>query len=156
MFYDLKFSRTHNDYGSYLYEDYDSFKIISEDGIHRGEYLFAGDTLYNYVNDKYMTAYGTGFFTGGQDKGHLKRTLITNNLKFDFTIQANSAHSIKTGFSLINYDLSNTSQTIRNAYAGTALESDFYKPVVLPDSTVYSDIYNVKPKESSFYMLTDD
>ena len=65
-----------------------------------------------------MTAYGTGFFTGGQDKGHLNRTLITNNLKFDFTIQANSAHSIKTGFSLINYDLKNTSQTIRNAYAG--------------------------------------
>ena len=31
-------------------------------------YHFAGDTIYNYVNDKYMTAYGTGFFTGGQDK----------------------------------------------------------------------------------------
>ena len=58
MFYDLKFSRTHNDYGSYLYEDYDSYEIISEDGIYRGEYFFAGDTLYNYVNDKYMTAYG--------------------------------------------------------------------------------------------------
>ena len=26
MFYDLKYSRTNNNYGSYLYEDYDSFK----------------------------------------------------------------------------------------------------------------------------------
>ena len=152
MFYDLKFSRTHNDYGSYLYEDYDSYEIISEDGIYRGDYFFAGDTLYNYVNDKYMTAYGTGFFTGGQDKGHLNRTLISDNLKFDFTIQANSAHSIKTGFSFINYDLSNASRTIRNAYSGTALEADNYKPITLPDSTVYSDIYNVYPKESSFYV----
>ena len=29
MFYDLKYSRTYNDYGSYLFEDYESFKIIS-------------------------------------------------------------------------------------------------------------------------------
>ena len=52
MFYDLKYSRTYNDYGSYLFEDYESFKIISEDGIYRGSYFFAGDTDYNYVNDK--------------------------------------------------------------------------------------------------------
>ena len=152
MFYDLKLSRTHNDYGSYVYEDYDSYEIISEDGIYRGSYLFAGDTLYNYVSDEYMTAYGSGFFTGGQDKGHLNRTLVTNNLKFDFTFQANSAHSIKAGFSFINYELSNTSHSIRNAYSGTSLEADNYKPVALPDSTVYSDVYKVKPKESSFYI----
>ena len=152
MFYDLKLSRTHNDYGSYVYEDYDSYEIISEDGIYRGSYFFAGDTLYNYVSDEYMTAYGSGFFTGGQDKGHLNRTLVTNNLKFDFTFQANSAHSIKAGFSFINYELSNTSHSIRNAYSGTSLEADNYKPVALPDSTVYSDVYKVKPKESSFYI----
>ena len=57
-----------------------------------------------------------------------------------------------TGFSFINYDLNNASRTIRNAYSGTALEADNYKPITLPDSTVYSDIYNVYPKESSFYV----
>ena len=152
MFYDLKFSKTNNDYGSYVFKDYDSFNILQEDGIYQGIYHFAGDTIYNYVNDKYMTAYGTGFFTGGQDKGHLNRTTITNNLKFDFTWQITNAHNIKTGFSRTTYELENTYHTIRNAYAGTSDESDKYKPTVLPDSTVYSDIFLVKPKEISFYI----
>ena len=152
MFYDLKFSKTNNDYGSYVFKDYDSFNILQEDGIYQGVYHFAGDTIYNYVNDKYMTAYGTGFFTGGQDKGHLNRTTITNNLKFDFTWQITNAHNIKTGFSRTTYELENTYHTIRNAYAGTSDESDKYKPTVLPDSTVYSDIFLVKPKEMSFYI----
>ena len=30
-----------------------------------------------------MTAYGTGFFTGGQDKGHLNRMTKTYNFKSD-------------------------------------------------------------------------
>jgi len=85
MFYDIKYSITDNDYGSYVFEDYDGYKVLSEDGIHQGVYHFVGDTIYNYVNDKYMTAYGTGFFTGGQDKGHLNRITKTNNFKSDFT-----------------------------------------------------------------------
>tara|TARA_B100001142_G_scaffold58953_1_gene57820 strand:+ start:43 stop:2868 length:2826 start_codon:yes stop_codon:yes gene_type:complete len=152
MFYDLKFSKTNNDYGSYVFEDYDSFNILQEDGIYQGVYHFAGDTIYNYVNDKYMTAYGAGFFTGGQDKGHLNRTTITNNLKFDFTWQITNAHNIKTGLSRTTYELENTYHTVRNAYAGTSDESDKYKPIVLPDSTVYSDVFLVKPKETSFYI----
>ena len=85
MFYDVKYSITDNDYGSYVFEDYASYKVLTEDGIHQGVYHFAGDTIYNYVNDKYMTAYGTGFFTGGQDKGHLNRITKTYNFKSDFT-----------------------------------------------------------------------
>ncbi len=152
MYYDIKFSITNNDYGSYVFEDYDSYEVLKEDGIHQGTYHFAGDTIYNYVNDKYMTAYGPGFFTGGQDKGHLNRVTVTNNFKSDFTWQATNAHSLKTGFSFISYELENIYQTIRNTYAGTSLESDQYKPFVLPDSTVYSDVYIVKPKERSFYI----
>ena len=152
MYYDIKFSITNNDYGSYVFEDYDSYEVLKEDGIHQGTYHFAGDTIYNYVNDKYMTAYGPGFFTGGQDKGHLNRVTVTNNFKSDFTWQATKAHSLKTGFSFISYELENIYQTIRNTYAGTSLESDQYKPFVLPDSTVYSDVYIVKPKERSFYI----
>ena len=152
MFYDVKYSITDNDYGSYVFEDYASYKVLTEDGIHQGVYHFAGDTIYNYVNDKYMTAYGTGFFTGGQDKGHLNRITKTYNFKSDFTWQVTNAHSIKTGFSLISHELENIYHTIRNAFAGTSLESDQYKPIVLPDSTVYSDVYGVKPKERSFYI----
>ena len=152
MFYDVKYSITDNDYGSYVFEDYASYKVLTEDGIHQGVYHFAGDTIYNYVNDKYMTAYGTGFFTGGQDKGHLNRITKTYNFKSDFTWQVTNAHSIKTGFSFISHELENIYHTIRNAFAGTSLESDQYKPIVLPDSTVYSDVYGVKPKERSFYI----
>ena len=152
MFYDVKYSITDNDYGSYVFEDYDGYEVLTEDGIHQGVYHFAGDTIYNYVNDKYMTAYGTGFFTGGQDKGHLNRITKTYNFKSDFTWQVTNAHSIKTGFSFISYELENIYHTIRNAFSGTSLESDHYKPIVLPDSTVYSDVYGVKPKERSFYI----
>lgn len=97
MFYDIRISRTNNYYGSYVFKDFDSYKIIDEDGIYQGAYHFVGDTVYNYVHDKYMTAYGVGFFTGGQEKGHTQRTTITTNLKFDFTWQINNAHSLKTG-----------------------------------------------------------
>ena len=152
MYYDIKYSVTKNNYGSYVFEDYNSHKILKEDGIFQGIYHTAGDTVYNYVNDKYMTAFGTGFFTGGQDKGHLNRITITNNFKSDFTWQVNNAHSLKAGFSFISYELENIYHTIRNAYAGTSLESDRFKPVVLPDSTVYSDVYTVSPKEKSFYI----
>jgi len=152
MFYDIRISRTNNYYGSYVFKDFDSYKIIDEDGIYQGAYHFVGDTVYNYVHDKYMTAYGVGFFTGGQEKGHTQRTTITTNLKFDFTWQINNAHSLKTGFSSTFYNLDNKYQSIRNKYAGTALDSEAYEPVVYDDSTVYSDVYEVKPKETSVYI----
>lgn len=152
MFYDIRISRTNNYYGSYVFKDFDSYKIIDEDGIYQGAYHFVGDTVYNYVHDKYMTAYGVGFFTGGQEKGHTQRTTITTNLKFDFTWQINNAHSLKTGFSSTFYNLDNKYQSIRNKYAGTALDSEAYEPVVYDDSTVYSDVYEVKPEETSIYI----
>ena len=152
MFYEVKYSHTVNEYGSYVFDDYNSYDIALEDGIYHGLYYSAGDTVYNYVHDKYFTNYGVGFFTGGQDKGHTRRKTITRNLRSDFTWQINSAHSIKTGFSFTDYDLVNEYHTIRNAYAGTAMESDYYKPIIFPDSTVYADVYKVYPKESAVYI----
>ena len=82
----------------------------------------------------------------------INRTLITNNIKFDFTIQANSAHSIKTGFSFINYDLQYSQDDVERICRNLP-EGDNYKPIVLPDSTVYSDIYNVK-SQRKFILYT--
>ena len=152
MFYDIRISRTNNYYGSYVFKDFDSYRVMDEDGIYQGVYHFKGDTVYNYVHDKYMTAYGVGFFTGGQEKGHTQRRTITTNSKFDFTWQINNSHSLKTGFSRTLYDLDNKYRSIRNKYEGTALDSDVYEPVVYGDSTVYSDIYRVKPRETSIYI----
>ncbi len=152
MFYDIKYSITNNDYGSYVFDDYDSYSIVEEDGIYQGVYHLEGDTIYDYVNDKYLRASGPGFFTGGQDKGHLNRITYTNILKSDFNWQITNAHSLKFGFSYTQYGIENIYQTIRNAYAGTSMESDYYRPVAFPDSTIYSDIYSVGPKERSFYI----
>ena len=152
MFYDFRISRSENYFGSYVFRDFDSYNVLKSDGEYQGVYHFAGDTVYNYVHDKYMTAYGVGFFTGGQDKGHTQRTTTTTNAKFDLTWQANNAHSLKLGYSATFYNLDNKYRSIRNEYAGTSLDSDFYKPVVYDDTTVYADIYKVKPKEFSAYL----
>ena len=151
MFYNIRISRTNNSFGSYVFKDFKSYKVLEEDGVYQGVYQFVGDTVYNYVHDKYMTAYGTGFLTGGQDKGHTERKTITTNSKFDFTWQVNNSHSLKTGVSYTYYDLDNKYQTVRNAYSGTSLDADFYEPIVLDDATIYSDIYKVQPKETSVY-----
>lgn len=152
MFYDIRISRTDNYYGSYVFRDFDSYNVLESDGEYQGVYHFAGDTVYNYVHDKYMTAYGVGFFTGGQDKGHTQRRITTTNAKLDLTLQANNAHSLKAGYSATFYNLDNKYRSIRNEYAGTSLDSDFYKPIVYDDTTVYADIYNVKPREFSAYL----
>ena len=152
MFYDVKYSRTVNNYGYYVFKDIDSYYIAPENGVYNGLNHLAGDTVYNYIHDKYFTAYGAGFFTGGQDKGHTQRETVTANIRTDLTWQINNAHSIKTGLSLTDYNLNNKYHTIRNAYSGTAFESDSYKPIIYPDSTVYADVYKVKPKEFSAYI----
>ena len=152
MFYDIKYSRTINNYGNYVFKDIDSYFIASDNGIYHGLNYSKGDTVYNYVHDKYYTTYGPGFFTGGQDKGYTQRETVTENIRTDLTWQINNAHSIKMGFSLTDYFLNNKYHTIRNAYSGTAYESQSYRPIIYPDSTIYADVYNVKPKEFSAYI----
>ena len=152
MYYDIKFSNTDNQTGSYVFKDYDSYIIAPDNGIYQGSFYFEGDTIYNYVNEKYHTAYGTGFFTGGQDKGHYERSITTNNWRMDFVWQINNSHGIKTGFSIMEHDVFSRYHTVRNAYTGTALESVSYKPIIMPDSTVYADVFHVNPKETSFYI----
>jgi len=152
MFYDVKYSKTVNKYGNYVFKDIDSYYIAPKDGIYHGLNYSIGDTVYYYVHDKYFTTYGSGFFTGGQDKGHTQRETVTENIRIDLTWQVNNVHSIKTGFSLTDYNLNNNYHIIRNAYSGTTSESDSYKPVIYPDSTVYADVYEVKPNEFSTYI----
>jgi len=148
LFYVMKYQRMENNFGWYVYEDpHDS----------------------RYVHDIYLTNYGPGFFTGGQQKGHTQRDMIQDNLKFDITWQITKHHKIKTGVQYIQHDLNNKYRTILNKYRNTDKEGEFYwttlddgslkikydssyVPVTLPDSTVYSDIYHVKPKEFSAYI----
>ncbi|MGH7594943.1 MAG: TonB-dependent receptor [bacterium] len=117
-----------------------------------GYYVYKNPLDPRYVNDVFLYNDGPGFFTGGQNKTHNERKLKDYNAKFDFSWQVNKHHSLKTGALYTHHDLNNAEVQIRNKYAGSDSESVRYEPVVLPDLTVYSDIYRVKPKELSAYL----
>lgn len=117
-----------------------------------GWYVFENPRDPRYVNDFFLDNSGPGFFTGGQVKDHSLRTLKDTNVKFDMTWQVSKEHSLKGGVLYTGHDLDNQSVQIRNRYFGTDQEFLLYEPVVLPDSTIYSDIYRVKPYEFSAYL----
>ncbi len=131
LFYDIKLSSMKNYGGSYLYENpLDS----------------------SYVHDRYLENYGPGFFMGGQQKYHSERTSDILGAKFDLNWQINKNHSIKSGLQYSNYTIDNQWHQIRNEYYGTPEENLIYKPKVFPDSTIYADVYVVKPIEMSAYL----
>ncbi len=146
LFYELKFSYVDNYYGNYV------FKNPLDSG---------------YVHDAYSQSDGPGFFTGGQDKTHVERTQIDKNAKFDLTWQLNKHHSIKTGVHYTQHGIDSKDLQIRNYYSGIEEEGAFeilmvngkpkihflnYIPVVLDDTTIYSDVINVKPWEFAAYL----
>tara|TARA_B100000003_G_C10929954_1_gene370721 strand:- start:74 stop:2773 length:2700 start_codon:yes stop_codon:yes gene_type:complete len=131
LFYELKLSIMDNHTGTYMYEDpLDS----------------------NYIHDKYMSNYGSGFFTGGQQKNHNTLTMIDSTFKFDLTWQANYNHSIKFGFLGIAHGVDHQWRQIRNKYDGQPNQQNLYEPEIYGDSTVYADLYKVYPKEAAFYI----
>jgi len=132
---------------------------------YNGWYVFENPEDEGYIHDAYLNADGPGFFTGGQQKGHSRRTMIDKSAKFDMTWQLNNRHSLKTGFSYVDHDLDNKYSDIRNYYSGQEEEGEVYFdyernktiypnyiPVTFPDSSIYSDIYSVKPYEFSGYI----
>jgi outer membrane receptor protein involved in Fe transport len=146
LFYEVKGSYINNYYGNYIYKD---------------------PTDTHYVHDAYSQSDGPGFFTGGQSKNHTRRTQIDHNLKFDLTYQLNKRHSLKTGIQYTQHHIDSKEHQIRNFYAGMAEEGEWqiemingkskvrflnYIPVVLDDTTIYSDIINVKPREFAAYL----
>ncbi len=130
-FYELKISYLDNDFGNYVFEN---------------------PLDARYVNDWYAQNSGAGFSTGGQQKNHERRTMFDLNARWDLTWQINKNHSLKTGLWYTRHDLDQQSVTIQNKYWATPLEYVKYEPVVFPDSSIYSDIYRVKPREFSAYL----
>ncbi|MCD6374785.1 MAG: TonB-dependent receptor [Caldisericaceae bacterium] len=118
-----------------------------------GHYVFENPLDTRYVNEKY-DLYGRtrGFSTGSQQKMHERRWLRDFNAKFDLTYQLTKHHSLKTGLLYTGHNLDNRYSEIRNKYYGTALQYVLYEPVIYPDSSIYSDIYKMKPVEFSAYI----
>ena len=131
LFYELKMSYMDNYTGNYLYKD-------------------PLDT--NYVHGRYLENFGPGFFTGGQLKNHSMLTMIDKTVKFDLTWQANHRHSIKLGLLDIAHDVDQQWHTIRNKYDGLENQDYLYEPEIFGDTTVYADVYKVKPRESAAYL----
>jgi len=145
MFYDAKFSYINNYYGWYVFEDpLDS----------------------RYVHNSYLNNIGTGFFTGGQQKGHTRQTTEGFNAKFDLIWQANKTHLIKSGFLFTQHHLTNEWYEIQNAYDAREEDQDFsyfdselqkrvypyYEPIIYGNGSIYADVYTVKPYEFSLYI----
>ena len=131
LFYEAKLSRMENYNGNYVFQD------TADAG---------------YVNDIFYNNYGPGFYTGGQNKDHSERWMTDLSAKLDLTWQVNTHNNIKTGANWVNHDLTNEWYQIRNRYENTALASLFYDPVTYGDSSVYADVYTVKPKDFSAYI----
>jgi len=145
MFYDLTLSYMDNYYGWYVFED-------PEDP--------------RYVHDSYLNDNGPGFFTGGQQKDHTRRTILNYNVKFDLSWQMNQQHLMKTGFLFTSHDLDHEWHSIQNAYKTREEDENFfyydgeqqkivypyYAAVVFPDFSIYTDAYRVKPFEFSAYL----
>ncbi|HDP97667.1 MAG TPA: TonB-dependent receptor [bacterium] len=132
---------------------------------YNGWYVYENPLDPRYIHDAYHNIEGPAFYTGGQEKVNSKHTMIDRNVKFDLTWQINKNHSLKAGFEYTYHNLKRAWSEIRNKYSGTEAEGesyfDFermklvfpnYEPVIYPDFSVYSDIYNVKPIEYSGYL----
>lgn len=132
---------------------------------YNGWYVFKNKFDPGYIHDAYHNNSGPGFYTGGQQKGHSERTVVEQSAKFDLTWQIDKRHSLKTGFAANYQDLDNHESEIRNYWSGKPEEGEFYydieknkivypnyQPVIFPDSSVYSDIYRLKPIEYSAYL----
>ena len=145
LFYDLKLSFVNNYYGWYVFKD-------PEDP--------------RYVHDTYFNNNGPGFYTGGQQKDHTRRTIKDYNAKFDITWQMNNKHLFKTGILITSHDIDHQWHSIQNAYKTREEDENafyydyerekivfpYYEAIVYPDSSIYTDAYRVNPFEFSTYL----
>ncbi|SVA11241.1 uncharacterized protein METZ01_LOCUS64095, partial [marine metagenome] len=153
LFYELKVSYLDNYTGNYLFKDPFDHIIADTAGIYQdGNVHEIGDTVYSYIHDKYLENYGSGFFTGGQQKNHSMLTMLDKTIKFDLNWQANHNHNIKLGLLGISHDVDQQWHAIRNKYDGEANLADVYEPEIFGDTTVYADLYKVAPQEGAAYL----
>jgi hypothetical protein len=140
MFFELKASYLDDWGGYYMYKDPTQLGTLENN--------------YNgYFSDRYLTGTNfTGFFTGGQDKGHGEDFTDRFDGKFDLTWQVNKNHSLKVGLLYTQHRFNHISQTIKNLYENTPFSNELYEPVVYPDTTIYSEIYVKEPVEMSAYL----
>jgi outer membrane receptor protein involved in Fe transport len=132
LFYELKLSYSNNYWGSYVYENPLDARYVHD--------RFSANQQY------------TGFVTGGQDKGHSEVTTQKYLGRFDLTWQVNHNHSLELGFEGSQFDYDHAYHTILNAFRNTQASGLLYTPEIMPDSTVYADVYLKKPLQAAAWL----
>ncbi len=120
---------------------------------HNSSYLYENPYDPRYIHDRYDNGTGPGFAFGGQDRGHYLRDTKEIQLKGDATWQVHKNHALKAGFDLVNVDVDVMNRTILNWYQlYDPANADKYRPWVMGDSSLSSDIYHKKPVDFAAYI----
>ena len=126
-FYEANLFISDTDYKNYLYEDTTDSRYVSTD----------------YINTEPTSA---TFLFGGTQMGHTYRVSNSVGGKFDFTIQMNDRHELKTGFSFRKDILEERIFSILYNY-------NYRQPTVLPENeSPYHVYYNKEALQYSAYI----
>ena len=126
-FYEANIFISGTDYKNYLYEDTTDSRYVSTD----------------YINTEPTSA---TFLFGGTQMGHTYRVSNSVGGKFDFTIQMNDRHELKTGFSFRKDILEERNFSILYNY-------NYRQPTVLPENeSPYHVYYNKEALQYSAYI----
>ena len=126
-FYEANLFISDTDYKNYLYEDTTDSRYVSTD----------------YINTEPTSA---TFLFGGTQMGHTYRVSNSVGGKFDFTIQMNDRHELKTGFSFRKDILEE--RNFSNLY-----NYNYRQPTVLPENeSQYHVYYNKEALQYSAYI----
>ena len=126
-FYEANLFISDTDFKNYLYEDTTDSRYVSTD----------------YINTEPTSA---TFLFGGTQMGHTYRVSNSSGGKFDFTIQMNDRHELKTGFSFRRDNLEERNFSILYNY-------NYRQPTVLPENeSPYHVYYNKEALQYSAYI----
>jgi len=126
-FYEANLFISDTDYKNYLYEDTTDSRYVSTD----------------YINTEPTSA---TFLFGGTQMGHTYRVSNSVGGKFDFTIQMNDRHELKTGFSFRKDILEERNFSILYNY-------NYRQPTVLPENeSPYHVYYDKEALQYSAYI----
>ena len=126
-FYEANIFISDTDYKNYLYEDTTDSRYVSTD----------------YINTEPTSA---TFLFGGTQMGHTYRVSNSVGGKFDFTIQMNDRHELKTGFSFRKDILEERNFSVLYNY-------NYRQPTVLPENeSPYHVYYNKEALQYSAYI----
>ena len=133
-------------------------------------YVFKNPLDPGYVHDLYNDgSNGPSFSTGGMARNWNDNWEKDFNEKFDLTWQINNNHVIKTGIDFTQYNINRFNTSVRNKYYNTSNVNDYiylidtvnfnikreflyYEPELVLDKSIYTDIYDIKPRKLAAYL----